>query len=853
MCTFSATNAPLHEEFYPFQTLPMNPILIPVGQTTFNFSGGTLDVSLYYGGNSAQNKLQSFKMYFPPGTSWPVPMGGVGMNSPGAQSQPYLAKLDSHEVPNSGKAQPEPSSADVTTWNNTNDNLNIGGTTATHPPGSNITAMNQGYSGLSTWYWTGRGGFFNPNAGGFTTSYSNYHYRTTLQAAWSFPTRLAWCMGIGGYNSGTAVVQNGNSTGVDENGNSWDPALNTSQQPIEYNGDRWHCLVQPGDTIRSLMYWDGNGAGTPNSLSPMVGVEPTASGDMRICQLQTNVLYNPSNSMTGSFAPHPDYAKTPNAPSRACNLRGGDGNPYFPVTNSSWSYNTNTPMPAPANVLAVNNSNGSTPGTGPQGEGSFGNHVWLGTTNKCRMQPGIAFGNLPWGGGTLGSVSIHGVNGVLRNVPTSGRYSPGDWDNGLGDFPDGPFCNKQDEGNVIYRYWDAYNQKWVYPIPYFTSTWSYQVPGDSFTSPARQMPSPVMFGSLPAHVVGTGTPGAPASHQWETLCFCPNPAGLNHPGLNLPKDHLLLDLFSNPVVEPYPISEPFSTAGRVNLNYRIAPFDYIRRSTALRGALSSVRVTAVPSAYKTGCSESGQNGFSGYNFGVPVSGDPFWYTYKTGTTALTGYGATTPLQTNFRKLVDRNQTIQEMDAVYNALPGTGKQGFFVSASQICEMFLIPYNSSAPDMSSSAGASNTNPASLGTNISNMQSWWSSPWDNASSAANGDLTGDNEREKPYADLYPRVTTKSNTYTVHMKVQTLRQIPRAQSVSSTDTTWAQWNEGKDQVLGEYRGSSTIERYVDPADPRIALPGGTVNGAPTIDPDIQSVEPLYRFRTAITKKVSP
>ena len=59
------------------------------------------------------------------------------------------------------------------------------------------------------------------------------------------------------------------------------------------------------------------------------------------------------------------------------------------------------------------------------------------------------------------------------------------------------------------------------------------------------------------------------------------------------RDHLLLDLFTMPFVEPYLISEPLSTAGRVNLNYQIAPYGYIKRSTALRAALHPLRVTAV--------------------------------------------------------------------------------------------------------------------------------------------------------------------------------------------------------------------------------------------------------------------
>ena len=116
---------------------------------------------------------------------------------------------------------------------------------------------------------------------------------------------------------------------------------------------------------------------------------------------------------------------------------------------------------------------------------------------------------------------------------------------------------------------------------------------------------------------------------------------------------------------------------------------------------------------------------------------------------------------------------------------------------------------------------------------MQQWWQQ---------NGDLTGDNVREKPYVDLLPRVTTKSNTYTVHVRVQTVRQLPRSNGDYST------WNEGKDTVLGEYRGSSTIERYVDAADTRF-MPSATNH----INPDTQSVEPLYRFRTVNTKKFSP
>ena len=73
-----------------------------------------------------------------------------------------------------------------------------------------------------------------------------------------------------------------------------------------------------------------------------------------------------------------------------------------------------------------------------------------------------------------------------------------------------------------------------------------------------------------------------------------------HPGFAILRDHLFLDLWTMPVVEPYAISEPFSTAGKVNLNYQIAPFTYITRSTALRAVLKSTRITAIPSLVDRG-------------------------------------------------------------------------------------------------------------------------------------------------------------------------------------------------------------------------------------------------------------
>lgn len=757
--------APSNQECYPFQTDISKTIQVPIAGNglpakTFKFNGGHVKVNLFYGSGTAP--VQTLDLNFPSTSSsvWPVPQGGV--QRPESMYSLYQ-----------GTWKPVPASPDVSTWDVTQDFINLGGTSTgdSYAQTGALTPTNQGAQGLNLWYWNanidpssshraGGGDFLQIDIQNRIDNEPGYQYNTSLQAAWSFATRLAWVTG-------------------QSDGHSQDPSYDANGNSVDWNGDRWRNIIQPGDTVRSLLFWDGHGS----SGGTISGVDATKGGDLRIGQLSASVPYT-------SFMPHPDWNSSY---SRACVLRGGDGNPYLPE---------GTPAVQLADTAANHNTTF---------EATLGNHIYLGSTGAT-MPVQCAFGNLPWGAHPNGTVAAGSgaVNGVLRQDGKAG-----DWDSGVGGFCDGPYYNKQDEGNVIYRYWDPYHElkkQFVYPVPYFSNTGSYQPPGDSFTSPSRQMPSPVMFGSLPARV--------PEGHHWETLCFCPNPAGANHPG-NVnpqsaddpawPKDHLLLDLFQMPTVEPYPISDPFSSAGKVNLNYRIAPFDYIRRSTALRGALHPLRVTAVSSGYQNGAT----NNYSTYKLGI-----------ASGTQGVNA----TPITTNFRLLIDRDQTIKEMDAIYNT------SGCFKSASQICEVFFVPWQiTGTPTM-----ADPTSSAAVTSNQSTLLTWWASPKDGG--LGNGDLTGDNCREKPYADLYPRITTKSNTYTVHLKVQALRQLPRLNG------DYTKWNEGRDSIVGEYRGSATIERYLDPADPRIGP-----NGAPQLNPDTQSLEPLYRFRTVISRRFAP
>lgn len=287
----------------------------------------------------------------------------------------------------------------------------------------------------------------------------------------------------------------------------------------------------------------------------------------------------------------------------------------------------------------------------------------------------------------------------------------GDYDTGIARAPDGAYINKPDEGNIY-----GANAGLV---PYFDAPNAHQQ-NKTFFTPNRIMPSAGMFGSLPT--------GVKSDIPWRTLLFRPQPG---HYGATSPKDHLLLDLFWMPVVEPYAISTPFATDGKVNMNFQILPFTYIERPTGLHAILKDEKVAAIPNDSVT--------------------------TYKIKDAAPNSV---------FRLDVDIPETLSQFSEIF----ASGE--IFRSASEICDIPIVPSGATAADMAT---------------------YWDSH----------QLTGDNLRERIYTTIYPRLTTKSNTYTVHYKVQALQKAPGDPK---------QWNDDKDRVTGELRGSTTIERYINP-----------------------------------------
>ena len=393
-----------------------------------------------------------------------------------------------------------------------------------------------------------------------------------------------------------------------------------------------------------------------------------------------------------------------------------------------------------------------------------------------KLIPGLSPDYSTWAMPVCGNV-VHGNNGGVNNSPEIS----GDWDNGIGTFPDGPYINKPDESGA--QVFVSGTGTITSHTPYYFGSGTGDSVATYFSSPNRTVASPVMFGSLPTGVPMfdlTGNQLVPPT-PWQTLLFRPQPT---HFGATSPKDELLLDWFWMPVVEPYAISTTLATAGKVNLNYAIAPFSYITRATALMGVLGSEYVIAVPNTaaqiYKT--ATSGQsNKYPNYRMPVKV------------------------LKSDNVTLADTDGTLRQFKARFDI----GE--IFKSASEICDIYLVPVGQS----------------------------WLTDADATTFWSNNQLTGDNTKERPYNGLYSRLTTKSNTYTVHLWVQAI--------TAPNTTPNGQWIENPQFITSEYRGSYVVNRYLDPQDPNIP---------DFVDPNNllkYSIESYYKYRILEARRFLP
>ncbi len=397
---------------------------------------------------------------------------------------------------------------------------------------------------------------------------------------------------------------------------------------------------------------------------------------------------------------------------------------------------------------------------------------------------------LPLGGSgfTFNSSTVSGNTGTLANLGAGNQYRfwfqpapkvplPAAAAIANGDWDNGT-GNQADGGFLNEPDQGTVNSSATpfYADPYYAD---HLLAAPSFTSPSRTMPSSGMFGSLPT--------GFKRGQSWQTLLFRRQPG---HPDYVAAKgaftnnpDYLMMDFFWMPVVEPYAISTTLSTDGKINLNYQIVPFNYIERSTGLYAALTHEKVISVPTADYSAVYKASNSAFSSHNY---------------------------------RRSVLIPETLSQFKFRFTNADNTGLYAFR-TAAEICDVHLIP-----DDVGSLSLTDKTAVDTM------MATYWSTHT----------LTGDNSRERPYTTLYPRLTTRSNTFRVHYRVQALKKLPG--SVADV------WTEGADLVNSEGRGSVLIERYLDANDTSIPDYADNPAKTPTLDSK-------YKFRVVSVNRFAP
>jgi uncharacterized protein (TIGR02600 family) len=332
------------------------------------------------------------------------------------------------------------------------------------------------------------------------------------------------------------------------------------------------------------------------------------------------------------------------------------------------------------------------------------------------------------------------------------------------------------------------------------------------------VPSAFIFGALTPWVFGlpsatsSATYGPPDPEPWRTLLFCPNPASRttpfteaptvqDHPGFQGSPDHLWLEFFWTPVVEPHFLSAAFATEGKVNLNFQMIPFTWIERSTALHAVFKGVRIPAIP--------------FQAKGFHKPLLA-----------------GAPVPPSAEAPEFLYEVDTFRTLAGLRSRF-ATGST--FIHPSEVCALPLLPRR--IPGFENDYDRNLPAPAPTPpTELQNLSQWWNGDPDDPLANDAFELTGDNLRESPYAQVYPRLCTRSNVFKVHYRVQLVSQ--------SLGSPANEWNLETERVTAEQRGASVIERYLDPNDPLIP---------DLATDDVTALEEFYRYRVIANEPFTP
>lgn len=628
------------------------------------------------------------------------------------------------------------------------------------------------------------------------------------------------------------------------------------------------------ESLRTLgrLYHSIDNSGATNNIPRYQQVMWMAPNNTSTTDAYVNVMRPYATQTTGSSTPFlPAGVTGPFGQDTLVNLvpRHGDlrlHNAKFIVPASDWRPHPRLLAMDDPNWLNPNNANLP----------FFVAHTWSRYGNY--IDPGFSVEVDPVTGRNL----TDRRNRLIKNVPNGGywpdvpiggalahRYR--DFDNpfGAGNMRDGPWINWPDEGNIGIDNRTISGATYRMPGGYHGEPWRSAAAGFNYMTPNRLMPSAVMFGSLPPSPTLGGPDGN--GDPWRTLLFRPNHirSGITsqidaqpHPGAPSyfggvdPADHLLLDLFWMPIVEPYAISEPYSTAGKVNLNYQMVPFNkYIRRATGLHAVLKGEMMHAIPTDAAP-VQRGGPTGTQLLAFNNSY-GDGQYHHHQlwTDIEANLGNYTASPKFRHWHRTILADQkvgtiwqgTLGQFERRFefgSAASGgttvntpTAARGLFRTASQIAEINLIPKKVSGTSPSVLTTA--TNPAQTEGGDPDVNTPYNDTEDMKTFWEARALTGDNARERPYAHIYQKITTQSNTYRVHYRAQTIR---KARSVPANE-----FNPQLESINADYRGSALIERRINPDDPTIpdyALPSNY---------DAEPLDRHYKFRVLENKRFAP
>jgi len=249
-------------------------------------------------------------------------------------------------------------------------------------------------------------------------------------------------------------------------------------------------------------------------------------------------------------------------------------------------------------------------------------------------------------------------------------------------------------------------------------------------------------------MLGSVPTGVASNVPWQTLLFRPDPFSGSpkaHYGVERTPDHHLADLFRMPIVKP---SEPVDWA---HPDAAWKPSDAVSTEGRI-----NMNCELVPFAHVRRTTGLHAVLKAQKLLAIPDEAGP---TYKTGAGAQP-----------WRRHIDPDQTLRQWEAKF------ADGDVFRASSEIAEMWLVPE---------------------GATLEQMPSFW----------ARHRLTGDNSKERPYANIYPHLTTRSLTFDLHIVVE---EIEKAQSTPPN-----QFVPGVDVIAGRDQRTLPLTGRIDPRDP--------------------------------------